>query len=428
MFTLDAGNSNLKTTVAGGNCTFSLSGSSSVTAGDQNALVNMQLQNNAPAGGPVITSITLAPPSGSGITLVNPADGVVPVNLGGGQSTTIGVYVKTSPSCGTSGPFTWLSSVTPANFTGSNTAATTINAGTCSMSITAPSSAAVGQAALVTVGLTGGPLNVPVTLTPTGCPAPVTAPLIATAVAGVASFNLTFTVAGSCSLTATATAANYPPAGPKSLPVFAIPAVGCSGLVGSPGNDGTVDPNLPSVANPNTSSGQWGLRRGNNSDGTGCDAVNATFTLDTTNKVATLTYDKAAGGPAGVFKYTIVWPEVAVDPVTMATASWTDFRPKVSWGIDSPVLNSNDYVPALTCVDDLLSLGEGLLPFIPNVGPFISSPYPQFRPFDGSSQPQKARMCIAQHAWTSNQTLGGVIQVIYWDKVVDEGDGHVGGP
>jgi hypothetical protein len=380
-----------------------------------------------------ITTVTLNAPSNFSITSATPASGTVGTTLPAPSITISGLSIAPGSSlvvpmqvfvpCGQAlSPNNWSSSA-GAGFAPTGTTQSTTVTGTCSLSMIAPTSAAVNAEFSVTITLAGDPGTAPVTLQGSGCGAFTAGPT--NAVGGTVTFaHLKFTTTGSaCALSASAP--NYSPAS-KSIPVFAIPAVGCSDLVGSPGNDGTVDPNLPSVANPNASAGQWGLRRGNNSDGTGCAAVNATFTLDTTNKVATLTYDKAAGGPAGVFKYTIVWPEVAVDPITMATASWTDFRPKVSWGtLNAPVVGTDDYVPALACADDLLSLGEGLLPTIPNVAPFNAlSPitYPQYQPG------QLARMCIAQHAWTSNQLLGGIIQVVYWDKVVDEGDGHVQGP
>jgi len=418
--------SQLTTTVAGGVCTFSLTGDTTVAAGSASATVNMTLTNNAPATGPAITAITLTPPSG--VTLVNPANGIINVpNLGGGASTQISVTVSTLPSCTGSGPASWsVASVTPATFTqiGTNPK-NNITAQACSMSISAPTSAAVNNAFPVTVGLTSGPGGANVTLT-SNCQ--VTGPIPAVPSGYSAAFTATAATVGSCTFNATANQ-GYPAAAPLTIPVYAIPAVACGNTpVTSPGG-GTIDPNKPYVDLATTTTGQWGLLRGNNSDGTGCTPVNATFTLDTVNKVSNLTYDKAAGGTNGVFKYTIVWPEVAVDPSTpppALTASWTDFRPLLSWGFDKP--DASQYVPALACVDELLSLGEGLLPFIPDVAPFTNNPYPQYRPLDAYSQPQKARMCVAQHAWTSNQTLSGTIQVIYWDKVVDEGDGFVKGP
>jgi len=435
VFTLDAGNSNLITNIAAGRCNYTFVTDKPAVIAGASTSMTATVANTAPSTGPALTGFVLTAPAGLNITGATGSSGTVTftstvitvtgISVTGGSSYPVNVTVAPAANCTGTPAAPWSSSVTPATFTLSGGNPTTsITAQACTMSISSPSSAAVGTVFPVTVNLTGGPGNAQVTLTPTGCPAPVSAPLLANAVSGVATFNLTFTGAGTCSLAATAT--NYTPTNnPRTFTVYAIPAIGCTNLVTSPGNDGSVDPNLPSVANPNGSAGQWGLRRGNNSDGSGCNPANATFTLDTTNNVSTLTYDKAAGGATGVFKYTIVWPEVAVDQ-SGPTTSWTDFRPKVSWGIDNPDPTTNDYVPAVTCADDDLSQGELLLPTIPNVAPFNAlSPttYPQYQPG------QLARMCVAQQAWTSNgRADDGKIYVIYWDKVVDEGDGHVIGP
>ncbi len=205
-----------------------------------------------------------------------------------------------------------------------------------------------------------------------------------------------------------------------SLPPLKVSngVVGCT-LENNYVNNGTVDPDLTYVDLSKATSGDWGLRRGPNMDGNTCTPVNVQLITD--GNTAHFIYDKGDPPQQGAFKYTLVWPEQPVDS-SGPTTSWTDNRPQVAWVTD--MSSAPVYVPALTCVDDDLTLADplnALMPDIPAVLPFtaLAGTYPQYAPG------QKARMCVAQHGWSSNQKSGGIIQVIYWDKVVDLADGYV---
>jgi len=215
----------------------------------------------------------------------------------------------------------------------------------------------------------------------------------------------------------------------------AVGNVGCTSS-NYASNNGKVDPDLTYVNLDSTipsgsttpigaTSGDYGIRRGPNYDDlTGANpCVLVGVNLTKTDNIAKFTYDKSFG-QKGSFKYTIVWDEQPVDP-SGDTTSWTSNRPKVAWvTTDYPALTGDPvFVPALACVDDDLTLGTSLMPVLPNVPPFdgtgVSATYSDYRA-DGTKQ---AKMCVAQHGWISNQTLSGVIQVIYWDKIVDLSDG-----
>ena len=255
----------------------------------------------------------------------------------------------------------------------------------------------------------------------------------ATAMSGVATFpSLSIDKVGT-GYVLTASSGAYTPVNSTAFNIFAAGNLGCTG--GATGNanydssngktDLTLDPNPDSafVGSPG-----WGLRRGANTDGASCVNTDYTFTLDTVNKVATLLSDKTTGQSAA-FKYVVLWNPVPVDQ-TGATTGWTQFRPQVSWGIANPVPNTMDYIPALSCVSDPPDLSVltpaqllALLPIIPNVAPFDTNPNSQFQP--GAT----ALMCIAQQGFTSVGLDGtGKILVQYWDKVIDESDGHIAGP
>ena len=73
---------------------------------------------------------------------------------------------------------------------------------------------------------------------------------------------------------------------------------------------GVLDPNDEAPASLDTG---WGLRRGPNWDGSfPCVLVGYIFTLDQTNNIASLIWDKTTGQNAA-FKYVVVWPAVKVD-------------------------------------------------------------------------------------------------------------------
>ena len=214
---------------------------------------------------------------------------------------------------------------------------------------------------------------------------------------------------------------------------FVITNHGCGDLQTSQGpNVSALDP-FADVAF--TTPNQWGVRSGQSLDGsTTCPDANYVFTL--AGNVASLVSDRPPGSPPGTaFKYVIVWPPFfldtsdVVDPLTgWAPAGWSQKRPLLAWVKDdsgNPV-----FTPALFCpidVDELTSyttpaLLDTLVPDIPNVEPFITlgATYPQYAPG------QKAKMCVSQQGATSfgrSPPGTGMIQMQYWDKVIDLSDG-----
>ena len=180
-------------------------------------------------------------------------------------------------------------------------------------------------------------------------------------------------------------------------------------------------------------SNQWGVRRGPSLDNGLCTTP-ISYTFNLTGNISSLVVNKAPDSLGAAFKYVVTWPPVDVDQFvdqTSLTAGWSQRRPFVAWGI-SGTPQDGDFVPGLYCVidpDDISTLTlvelDALLPTIPNVPPFsnfTATDHPQYMPN------QKAKMCISQQGSTSfgNKTIGNPstpIQIQYWDKIIDEGDG-----
>ncbi len=264
-------------------------------------------------------------------------------------------------------------------------------------------SAAKGVAFPVTASLAGGPLDASVTLTPTGCPA-FTGSLTTAAVSGTATFNLTFTEVGTCSLTASSIP-NYPPSTALNFVVYAVPDVGCSpsdlATSVSPGF-APLDPELD-VAYTTTG---WGLRNYGDVGTQTCEPVNVTLTttLDVDgNEIANLLFDKSVTTIAN-FRYVIV-----TDPRPIPADGWPTLRPQVAWNPVGPL----EYIDGLACLSDDNSLPDSVvMPLIP--AGIATGTYPE-----GSL----AKMCIAQVGWTPVVDTPGFVQ--YWVKVIDRSDSSV---
>ena len=178
--------------------------------------------------------------------------------------------------------------------------------------------------------------------------------------------------------------------------------------------------------------------------GDACIDVPYTFTLDIGSTPQTASFIVPSAPPFGSQKvavqYVVVWGRVAVNPATFADPGWTAKRPNLSWGFASPVIGADppQYVPALACVldplqdplvtgskyfEDVASADlESLMPILPNVTPFSTSPYEQYQ-YNGT---RKAKMCIAQQGWTSVGTDGaGNTLLQYWANVIDLSDGFM---
>jgi hypothetical protein len=309
VFALDAANSNLKTTIAGGACTFSLAGDTSVAAGSAAAVVTMTLTNNAPATGSAITAITLTPPLG--VTIVSPAGGIVTgLNVAGGTSAPISLTVSTLPSCTGAAAASWaVTSVTPSTLTQTGASPmTTITppVPACATSITTPTSAAVNTDFSVTVGLTSGPGGANVTLTST-CGFTGAATTAASGYSAV--FTGKVASQGTCTFNATADK-GYPAAtAVTGFKVFAVGSLSC----GDPTNPtaantiiGSASPTL-TINDPGFAEGV----RGQNIDKAGlpsCVPVNWTFT---NNVLGTGTTPDAKGNPVPANGVSFVWDQAA---------------------------------------------------------------------------------------------------------------------
>jgi hypothetical protein len=229
-------------------------------------------------------------------------------------------------------------------------------------------------------------------------------------------------------LVAHASAGGYADAASSPFMVFSG-RLGCNDAASGP----TGVTNVPLDATMDAAyfgSPGWALVRGPNWDGNAnCVPVDYSFNLDAATNKATFLWDKSTG-QKGAFKYVILWSSFPVDsggstPPAVAPAGWSSVRPYVSWGKDNPVPGTSDFVPALVCVGDDLAQGQALLPTIPDVWPFNDpAALPQYQPFDGNHQPQKAKVCIVQTGFTTMgvDPVTGSVKVQYWDKVIDEAD------
>ena len=427
-----AAGSQLTTTVGAGSCNYSLTGDTSVVAGSSSNVLNMTLTNNATAGGPAITAITLTPPPG--ITITDASGGAFSgLNvLANGGTATLSVTVKSdNPSCVLTPEASWgVSAITPGNFViypPGSYPKTTITAQSCAVTLQPlPTSAVKGAAFSQVVDLTNGPGNASVTLTATGssCPAltgTTTKTATPNATGGSVTFDgLSFAATGSCTLTATATL-NYPPSSAKNFDIFAAGGLACNSATyptsaGDGVLNGPLDPNADSayVGGADVS---WGLRRGDNVSGDSCtgNPVNYTLTISDDKKISNLLYDKGNGQGFASFKYVLVWPGTVV-------VGWPSYQPDVAWVTIDGV---PQYVPGLACLNDDLSSPGTIMPTLPNVFPFAGNLITDYQyGIDPSTgQLRKAKMCIAQVGWTPVSGL-----IFYWTKVVDQSDGFVHGP
>jgi hypothetical protein len=235
-------------------------------------------------------------------------------------------------------------------------------------------------------------------------------------------------------ITASATGGNLLPVDSARFSIYSG-TLGCTS--GNNFASGTTGPGTTNVPlDPRTDAAYigtpgWALVRGPNWDQGECQQVDYSFNVDPLSNTATFLWDKTVQPPQNAaFKYVILWSPFTVDtstastPGVMSPAGWSSVRPMVSWGIANPQRNTLDFVPALACAGEDLTQGQALLPVIPNVWPFNDpAAPPQYRPLDGSGNPQTAKVCIAQSGFSSVGRDGsGNVLVQWWDKVVDEAD------
>ncbi len=301
VFNLDAANSNQTTNIAAGVCNYSLTGDSSVVAGSSNNVLNMTLTNNAAAGGPAITAITLTPPPGITITSSGAFSGLnVPAN---GGTTTLSVTVKSdNPSCVTTPAASWgVSSITPGNFVinpAGSYPKTTITAQSCTLGFDKqPTDAFPGSI------ITDKPFNsagnpVTVKLLQGGVAPSATLVTIVSSAACAISGNATTDANGLAKFTtlkSTAAAAVSGCVLTASAPGFnssnsnafniALPAgtLGCDNTNNFASGNVANNPDVvydPNTDGPFTGTPGWGLRRGLNTTGDCPLVIPYTFTFD----------------------------------------------------------------------------------------------------------------------------------------------------
>jgi hypothetical protein len=398
------------------------------------------------------TSATL---SQNGVTLTPSAfDGtrsvaftnLSPVKPNNSVTLTLTGVKATSTSCSQAGvtwtPNAWTGSPTsPSNvFTATPTTTTTpINAG-CSLAFVYQPGPALAGAPIPGTG--GNAVTVAV-LKPNGQPDPSYSGTIGLSIApntgaggaqllngdaisvnsstGYAQFaNLSIDKPGTgYRLRATASTGGYLPVDSAPFSIFGG-TLACSDYDSSAGNqDFSFDPRPDLSYSTLDGAAAWGLVRGPNwkaNDDSTTDCLKVDYSFGIANGLASFLWDKTTGQHAA-FKYVVVWPAETVD----ATTGWPSEsqHPRVSWGIDNPDPSpgSTDFVPAMICKSDDLTLPQAqILPVIPDQPPFNTNPNPQFQP--GSL----AKVCVTQQGFTSGVDGSGNVFVQFWTKVVDEAD------
>jgi hypothetical protein len=304
----------------------------------------------------------------------------------------------------------------------------------------------------------GSPFNVTVNVTPGAPISFTTSTSTCGATFGTATFSPDNTIAtvpitipnipagGTCDVTLASP--GYGTARISNITVTGI--LNCAQYWSGPGNanDPSMDPDNDSAyVGTSTIGGLWGLRRGQNTDPTQtpCVPVNFTFLVSPDNTMS-FTYDKTGTTPpqsSASFKYVVLWNAVPVDP-NGPTQGFGGHRPLVSWGTPAtPVVGTDDYVPALMCTDAGPNTDEGGFASIPNsplpselqkLLPTIPDDSATSGPFStafahGRTQYQpglKAKVCVAQQGQTSVGLDGsGNVLIQYWDKVIDESDTYM---
>lgn len=363
-----------------------------------------------------------------------------------------GFHTTSVSGCGVGAPTG--TTYTTAAITAACTVSATFAANT--LSFTEPTSASIAPPPLSVAVTYNGPPPASVTLAWNCIPASGSGSQTVTApTSSPVNFSVAFTKNGTCTLTASAP--NYTSFTSAAFPVY----TGDLGCDSTNRKGGTLNPSALVTYVKKDDQGKWGLIRGNNKEVTDpiCAVVPYVFDLDVMNTPQTSKFivpDFSITGQKVSVKYTVVWGRF--DVVGDASNIWASKRPKVSWGIASPVAGTNDFVPALPCVldpdnPDLASTYpngfasvstadmDKLLPKIPDLPPFSdlynastcancikgNPNYPQYQPG------QKAKMCIAQQGWTATGSDAtdpldvsvdpATVQI--WTSVIDQGDGYM---
>ena len=423
--------------------------------------VTLSFNNTSPAGGASIGSLSITAPTNFTINggmasnggLVAPSGSTVTVTggtpVGPGSSVTLNLNV-TTPNCNAASPAAWSNAqvstgATPntgSPFSGPATGypSTGITALPCSATfVNQPATTFAGYAITTTAynNPTGSPVSVKLVIN--GSPAPDETQVAlsidtgacgisnntASTSGGVATFNgLSGSAGTGCALGAsgggvnsTADSASFDLVGPAGVLVCGT---------GSASSNTVVPPLDPRSSVPPPSDGQtgWALARGNNTDGNCGPDIPYTFSCDNPTRTCQFTEDSLGQHPS--IEYIILWPKV--DVTTDPTA---DKQPCVAWGITNPdpgldpTVCGGDFVPGLACTTDNVNGGSAVMPTIPSIPGYNDKnpgQYPQYQPG------QAAKVCIAQHGFTSGTSDGNGNAVgfeVYWTKVIDQSDSTI---
>ena len=190
-------------------------------------------------------------------------------------------------------------------------------------------------------------------------------------------------------------------------------AIPCSGNLGcgssTPGYSNEVgNPNLDPLAGTGTP--DWVLTR--DSDPLICHTpMPFSFSFNPFGNTANFTAPSAPSEHVWA-EYTILWASQPVDQTT-------GFAPNVSilvtYGVPNPQIGTDDYFPAVACVDNDFNAPFATIPA--GAPPRDPVKYPQYQPG------QPALVCVAAQGWTSvGKDSNGNVLVQYYSTFIDKVD------
>ena len=379
---------------------------------------NVQANITVTASFASLPKITASAGSGGSIT----PSGTVYVSYNGSQQFTIGpnatyriLDVLVDGSTVGAVP-----SYTFSNVTADRTIAATFKQNTLAIGL--PTNPVVGMAFDVNVGYDGlAPASITVTLTcaRAGTQTKTVSPV---ETQNPVAFSWTFNSPDTCTFIK-AEAPNFKEATNSTGFTVYSGTLGCGDKVGT--NSATIDVLQDGSYPQGTALAPgWSLIRGQNKlPDQPCVVVPYTFLQDTTvgAQNATFTVPSPFVPPQAVSAaYVVVW---APEPTT---GGWFSKRPRLAWKVDTS--SQPIYMPALACVTDPMNFStvpqaglDLLLPTIPNIEPYNAEPLLSAYP-----PGEKAKMCVAQHGWTSLGPASGSETLVQpWTKVIDQGDGFM---
>jgi hypothetical protein len=154
------------------------------------------------------------------------------------------------------------------------------------------------------------------------------------------------------------------------------------------------------------------LQRGPyDADGSSCMELQVPYLADFVSSGAqSFSFLELSGNQHPTIEYLLSWNAVDI-------TGWPAFQPQVAWlntdGTPASQPGTPAFIPAQVCLSDNLSDPMHIMPVMPVTG----------SPYNANGTTTKAKMCIAEQGWA---VVNG--QIKYWDRVIDQGDGHVAGP